>query len=369
MEVPFIDLKAQYQTIRSEINEAVQSVLDSGQYVGGQSVRDFEDTFAALCGTRYCIGVGNGTDAIFVALKTLGVSTGDEIITPAFGWISSAETITLAGGKPVFVDILPDTFTINPELLEAKITPRTRGVILIHLYGQAAHVREIKKLCSRHGLFLIEDCAQAHLTMEFETHVGTIGDAGAFSFYPTKNLGAYGDAGCVITNQDDFQRKARLYANHGGLKQHLMEGINSRLDPLQAAILTVKSRYLEQWTNQRTANAHLYFDWLHGLEPVKLPHIRPRTCHTFHQFVIRAVRRNELKEFLSNAGIQTMIHYPLALPNLPAYHYLGHTRLEFPVSDQCQDEVLSLPIYPGLLPGQIEYVCVMIRDFYQKNKS
>ena len=364
MEVPFVDLKAQYRSIKSEVDHAVQLVFESGQFIGGEFVRQFESSFASLLGVSHCIGVGNGTDAIFIALKSMGVSTGDEVITPAFGWISSAETITLAGGKVVFADILPETFTINPDALEARISTRTKGIILIHLYGQAAQVHHIKQICEKHKLFLIEDCAQAHLSEEYGIPVGKIGDAGTFSFYPTKNLGAYGDAGCIITNDDSLEKRARLYANHGGLHQHAMEGINSRLDPLQAAMLEVKCRHLPRWTEQRIANAKLYSELLGKVDQVTLPAVRRGTLHTFHQYVIRVAQRNELMEFLSRQRIQTMIHYPTSLPNLPAFRHLHHSIKDFPVASRSQDEVLSLPIHPELSHEQIIYVCEMIREFY-----
>ncbi len=366
MEVPFVNLKVQYRTIKPEIDRAVEAVFESGQFVGGTFVQQFESSFASLLGVNHCIGVGNGTDAIFIALKSLGIALGDEIITPAFSWISSAETITLAGGKPVFADIGPD-FTINPELLEARITGRTKGVILVHLYGHAGPAHQIKQLCKKHDLFLIEDCAQAHLSEEFGIPTGKIGDAGAFSFYPTKNLGAYGDAGCIVTNDEPLEKRARLFANHGGLQQHVFEGMNSRLDPLQAAMLSVKCRYLKRWTERRIINAKLYSELLGPVEQITLPAVRKDTKHTFHQFVVRVPKRNELRDFLSLQGIQTMIHYPTALPNLPAFRHLNHSKEDFPVASQCQEEVLSLPIHPELSHDQIAYVCEKIDAFYKKN--
>ena len=367
MEVSYVDLKAQYHGIKTEIDLAVQSVFENGQFIGGVFVNQFESSFAALLGIDYCVGVGNGTDALFIALKSLGVTPGDEVITPAFAWISSAETITLAGGKPAFCDISASDFTINAEQIESKITTRTKGVILVHLYGQAAQAHKIKQICERHGLFLIEDCAQAHLTEEFGVPVGKIGDVGTFSFYPTKNLGAYGDAGCIVTPNEAVEKKMRLYANHGGLKEHIMEGVNSRLDPLQAAVLTVKCKYLLRWTAKRIAHAKSYDDQLKALDPLTLPQVRPETKHTFHQYVVRASRRNELKKFLTDNGIQTMIHYPSALHNLPAYRYLDHRKEDFTVANQYQEEVLSLPVHPDLSEDQIAYVCEKIKLFYKKN--
>jgi dTDP-4-amino-4,6-dideoxygalactose transaminase len=365
MEVPFIDLKTQYQRIKAEIDLAIQSVFESGQFIGGKPVLDFEASFASLLGVNHCVGVGNGTDAIFISLKSLGVTQGDEVITPAFGWISSAETITLASGKPVFADIEPEGFTLDPNLIESRITSKTKGVILVHLYGQSGYARHIKQICEKHGLFLIEDCAQAHLSEEFGAWAGTIGNAGTFSFYPTKNLGAYGDAGCIITSDEQIEKKARLYANHGGLHQHLMEGVNSRLDALQAAILSVKCRHLRTWTDLRIENANQYDKLLKPLQEIVRPAVRTGTRHTFHQYVVRVSRRNELKDYLSANGVQTLIHYPQALPNLPAFHYLKHEKEDFPIASEFQETVLSLPVHAELSQDQITYVCEKIRKFYE----
>jgi dTDP-4-amino-4,6-dideoxygalactose transaminase len=364
MEVPFIDLRGQYRSIKVEIDEAVEAVFEGGQFVGGKFVHQWETSFASLLNINHCIGVGNGTDAIFIALKSLGVLPGDEVITPAFAWISSAETITMATGKPVFADVLPETLTINPDSIESRITKRTKGIIVVHLFGQAAHAHALKRVCDKHGLFLIEDCAQAHLTKEFEKTVGGIGNAGTFSFYPTKNLGAYGDAGCIVTNDQDLEKRVRLYANHGGLGEHLMEGTNSRLDSLQAAVLSAKCHHLPVWTEKRIANAQHYNTLLESMDEIRTPVVRKETVHTFHQYVIRVGRRDDLREFLSGQGIQTMIHYPTALTNLPAFRYLAHSKADFPVASQCQEEVLSLPIHAGLSHDQIDYVCESIRRFY-----
>jgi dTDP-4-amino-4,6-dideoxygalactose transaminase len=364
MEVRFVNLRTQYQSIKQEIDLAVQSVFESGQFVGGRFVREFESQFAALLEVTHCVGVGNGTDAILIALKSLGVSSGDEVITPAFGWISASEMITLAGGKPVFADVLPDTYTLDPALVEACITPRTKGIVVIHLYGQAAHAHRLKEICERHNLFLIEDCAQAHLTKEHGVTVGNIGDAGTFSFYPTKNLGAYGDAGCIITRHRHLEQHMRNYANHGGLHVHNEEGINSRLDPLQAAILKIKSAHLAQWTQERLAHSAHYDQGLAGVAQIDRPVIRQNTTHTFHQYVIRTQRRDPLKAYLADHQIQTMVHYPKALPNLPAYQYMGHTHDDFPVASRVQDEVLSLPVYPELTSAQIDFVVDKIKGFF-----
>lgn len=368
MTVPFVDLKQQYLSIKDAIDKAIFDVIKQTAFIGGPAIKDFEDKFASLLKVKHCIGVANGTDAIYMALKMLGIGKGDEVITSALTWISSSETISQTGARPVFVDIDPETFTIDASKVEAKINKRTKAIIPVHLYGQAAQIRLIKGICIRHNLALIEDCAQSHLTDDGGQYVGTFGDVGTFSFYPGKNLGAYGDAGAVITNDDLLAEKIRMYANHGALikHNHLIEGVNSRLDTIQAAVLIAKLPYLEQWTEKRIKHASQYSQILTGIPEIKLPTIRQGTVHTFHLYVIRTTKRNELKEYLKGNGIQTAIHYPTALPNLPAYKYLNHSAGEFPVATQYQNEILSLPMFPELSEEQINYVCDSIKKFFEK---
>lgn len=368
MKIPFVDLKQQYQKIKQQIDAAIFSVIDQTAFVGGEFVKKFEEDFARLLQVKHCIGVGNGTDAIYITLKMLGIGDGDEVITVANSWISTSETISQTGAKPVFVDINPDTYTIDPELIEKKITTKTKGIIPVHLYGQASHIKIIKSICDKYGLFLIEDCAQAHLTEDDGQLAGTFGQAGTFSFYPGKNLGAYGDAGAIITNDDVLAEKVRMYANHGALKkhEHKIEGVNSRLDSLQAAILTAKVPHLKEWTSNRISSAEIYTKRLTGIG-VETPIIRENTRHTFHLYVIRSKHRDKLRDFLTNNGIQTAIHYPTALPNLRAYAYLQHQPADFPVSSQYQEEILSLPMFPELTEDQINYVCDKICEFQESN--
>ncbi|HEX5170062.1 MAG TPA: DegT/DnrJ/EryC1/StrS family aminotransferase [Cyclobacteriaceae bacterium] len=364
MHVPFVDLKSQYHTIKTDIDNAINGVINEASFIGGAAVKQFEKDFSKLLYVKHCIGVANGTDAIYITLKMLGVGPGDEVITTALSWISTSETISQTGAKPVFVDIDLETYTINPEQIENKITHRTKAIIPVHLYGQAAHISKIKALCLKYDLFLIEDCAQAHLTEEHGELAGSFGVASTFSFYPGKNLGAYGDAGAVITNDDALAEKIRMYANHGALKkhEHNMEGINSRLDAIQAAILSVKAKHLSEWTDKRIRNALLYFEYLKDAK-VTLPVIRAKTKHTFHLYVIRYERRDQLRAFLEKRGIQTAIHYPTALPFLPAYAYLNHVPQDFPVAYRYTKEILSLPMFPELTNEQIKYVCDAIKSF------
>lgn len=368
MEVLFFDLRLQYRSMKDNLDAAICDATNELNFLNGKSLNKFASDWQHLLDCKYALATANGTDSLFIALKILGTQPHDEILTPAFSCIPSAETISLCNAKPVFVDIDPMTYTIDPKKIEKKITPNTKGIIVVHLYGQAAHISEIKSICKKHNLFLVEDCAQAHLTKENDKYVGTFGDAGAFSFYPTKNLGAYGDAGCIITHNSVLAEKMRRFANHGALEKddHLFEGMNSRMDTIQAAVLLAKLPYLKQWNEQRRANAALYDSLLSGIEEVNAPYVRPDTYHTFHIYAIRAKRRDELKKFLLSKEIQTIIHYPNALHNLTAYKYLNHHPEDFPEANRFQHEQLSLPIYPELTEEQIHYVCDAIRAFYTR---
>jgi len=366
MQVLFNDLAAQYQAIRNEVGDALQLVLQGGWYVGGDHVTSFETEFAKRCGVTHAIGLGNATDGLFLALKALNIQPGDEVITPAWSWISSAEVITQCGARVVFADGAPDTFTISANAIQNKITSKTKAVVVVHLYGKMVEIRPIRELCNQYKIKLIEDCSQAHFAESAAGKVGTIGDCGIFSFYPTKNLGAFGDAGCLITNNEALALRVRRLANHGGLTkdEHLFEGMNSRLDSLQAAMLMVKLAHIESWTNTRRLWANTYIDNLRVVKGIVLPRIDESLAHVFHLFVIRAQRREELRNHLEELGIQTLIHYPKALPFEPAYAYLNHTEQDFPVASQLQREVLSLPLHPFLSREQIEYVCWAISSFY-----
>ncbi|TRX50950.1 DegT/DnrJ/EryC1/StrS family aminotransferase [Fulvivirga sp. M361] len=368
MKIPFVDLTSQYHTIKKEVDEAISKVLEGGVFIGGKPVEAFEKCFQNLYDTKHCIGVGSGTDAIYITLKMLGIGPGDEVITAANGWISTAAAVTQTGATPVFVDIDPSTYTINVNLIPKALSSRTRAILPVHLYGQSAHIRKISEICEAHNLFLVEDCAQAHLTEENRVKAGTFGNAGIFSFYPVKNLGSYGNAGCIITEDDHLATEIRTFANNGALKKHhhTMEGINSQLDTLQAAVLNVKSKYIEQWNAQRIKNAALYASLLSETDQIHLPTVRKDTRHTFHLYVIRTKRRDALKEYLEEAGIQTAIHYPVALPNLPAYRHLNTKPSDFPVATQYQNEILSLPIYPEMTEDMIYLIIEKIKSFFGK---
>jgi len=365
MNVPFVDLKAQYQTIKSEIDLAIQSVINETAFIGGKYVEAFERAYAEKYGVRHCISCANGTDAIYITLKALGLGLGDEVITVANSWISTSETITQTGAKPVFVDV-DEYFHINPSRIEEKITTRTKAVIPVHIFGQPADISAVQAICMRHKLHLVEDCAQSHFATAHGKKTGTYGIAGTFSFYPGKNLGAYGDAGAIVTDDDSLARKARLYANHGSLQKHVheIEGINSRLDAIQASILQVKLGHIDDWNKARNSHALRYNELLAGVPQIKCPKLRPDTFHIFHLYVIRAERRDDLAAFLKTKGVATGVHYPCALPLMPAYRYLGHKPSDFPVAFECQGQILSLPMYPELTEDQIAYVAGSIKNFY-----
>ncbi|GCC52475.1 DegT/DnrJ/EryC1/StrS family aminotransferase [Chryseotalea sanaruensis] len=367
MKVPFIDLAAQYKSIQQEIDVAVAEVMASGQYIKHGYVDSFEKAFAQKLNIANCIGVGNGTDALLLSLKALDIKAGDEVLTPALSWISTAEVISQLGAKPVFVDVDSDYFTIDLYKATKALSKKTKAIIAVHLYGQPCEFHALKLFCEKHDLFLIEDCAQAHFSAFAKSLTGTVGDVAAFSFYPTKNLGAMGDAGCVVSYNHTLADKVRRLANHGGLtkNEHLFEGINSRLDELQAAILSVKLKYIDQWNAARINHAEQYFSELGLVNEIQLPKKPATAKHTYHQFVIKAKQRNALQDYLANKGITTDIHYPLALPFEPAYAYLQHSDKDFPVVYQLQNEILSLPIYPELQHAQISYVCESIKEFYR----
>ena len=368
MEVPFVDLKAQYQSIKTEIDAAIRSVIADTAFVRGKYVAEFEKAYADKCGVKHCISVANGTDAIYITLKALGIGPGDEVITVANSWISTSETITQAGARVVFADIEPDYYTIDVSSIEEKITPRTKAIIPVHLFGQPAEIDSIKRICDEHNLYLIEDCAQAHFASYKEQLVGTFGIAGTFSFYPGKNLGAYGDAGAIITNDDGLAPKIRMFANQGSLKkhEHQIEGINSRMDGLQAAILSVKLPYIIEWNEKRYRNALIYNKLLEDVKEIVIPNIRPDASHIFHLYVIRTKDRDALQKYLGEYGISTSIHYPVALPFMQAYDYLEHKPEDFPIAYQYQDEILSLPMYPELSKSSIFYVVDRIKEFYDQ---
>lgn len=375
MNVPFVDLKSQYNSIKDEIDAAISEVISKTAFIGGSYVKSFEKAFAEFCNAEHCIGVGNGTDALFIALKTLGIGEGDEVITTALSFIATSEAITMTGARVVFVDINPVTYNIDPQKLEEYLRTclqpptsslRPRAIIPVHLYGQPADMDPILEIAKKYNLKVIEDAAQAHGAIYKGNQIGSIGDMACFSFYPGKNLGAYGDAGAIVTNDDELAVKARMIANHGRMDKynHEMEGVNSRLDGLQAAILKVKLGHLPEWIDSRRKNAYLYNEYLKDSELIKPFEIEDVKA-VYHLYVVRGEKdlRQKLQDHLKSKGISTGIHYPITLPNLKAYGYLNHNQADFPEATKASEEILSLPMFPELEESQIEYIAEKIRKF------
>jgi len=356
MDIPFVDLHAQYLGIKSEIDSAIAEVIAHSSFIRGRHVDAFEQAWAQALKVKHCVSCANGTDALYIAMRGLGIKPGDEVITTAHSWIATSETITQAGGRVIFCDTQEDTFNIDPSLIEAKITKATVGIIPVHLCGQAADMDEIMAIAKTHNLWVIEDCAQAHLATYKGRPVGTFGNAATFSFYPGKNLGAYGDAGCIVTNDDALADWTATFARHGGKGEHIMEGINSRMDGLQAAILNVKLPHLPAWTTARRRVAARYNDLLRGIDDLITPRAGEDRSHVYHLYIIGTDKRDSLKRSLADSGITTSLNYPKALPFYPAYEYLAYKPADFPVAYRNQSRILSLPIFPEMSDEMIEYV-------------
>jgi dTDP-4-amino-4,6-dideoxygalactose transaminase len=361
VRIPLCVLQAQYLTIKPQVDAAIAQVIGETSFIGGRFVREFERAFAADYGVKHCIPVANGTDAIYIVLKMLGIGAGDEVITTAHTWIATGETVSQSGARPVFVDV-DDYFTIDVEQIEAAITPRTKAIIPVHLFGQPADMTRVMNIAAKHGLQVIEDCAQAHYATWQGRRVGTFGRAATFSFYPGKNLGAYGDAGAILTNDDELALKMRMFANHGALQKHhhVMEGINSRLDSMQAAILSVKLPHIHDWTRARQQVAAWYDAALSDVPGVERPRVRDAAQHVYHLYVIKVDRREELMAALSAKGIETAVHYPVPLPAMEAYKYLAATQRPVPRALENAGRILSLPIYPELSREAVQHVAQAI---------
>jgi dTDP-4-amino-4,6-dideoxygalactose transaminase len=368
-KIPFVDLHAQYMSIKPAVDAAIADVIAESAFIRGPHVEEFEQVWAKTLAVKRCVSCANGTDALYIAMRGLGVKPGDEVITTAHSWISTSETITLAGARVVFCDTEYKTFTIDPSQIEAKITPRTVGIIPVHLYGQACDMDAIMAIAKKHALWVIEDCAQAHLARYNGRFVGTFGDAATFSFYPGKNLGAYGDAGCIVTGDNELANWMATFARHGGKGDHVIEGVNSRLDGLQAAILRVKLPYLPAWTEARRTVAGRYDKLLSGVGDIVTPAIGAARDHVYHLYVVRTDKRDALKKHLTDAGIQTVLNYPKALPFYAAYSYLNARPSDFPVAYANQSRILSLPIYPEITEAMIAFVASEIRDFFDGEQA
>ncbi|PJA00591.1 transcriptional regulator [bacterium (Candidatus Gribaldobacteria) CG_4_10_14_0_2_um_filter_33_15] len=371
-KIKFLDLSSQYKSIKKEIDKAIKRVLESNQFIGGDEVKEFEKEIAKFCSTKYALSVNSGTDALFLSLKALGIGLGDEVITTPFTFISTAEVIANCNAKPVFVDIDPKTFNINPLKIEEKINKKTKAIIPVHLFGQMADMTRIMRIARKYGLYVIEDAAQAIGAEYKNKKAGTFSDLGCFSFFPSKNLGGYGDGGMVVSNNEELAEKIRLLKNHGSSPKekylNLILGTNSRLDTIQAAILRVKLKHLEEWSKARAKKAGLYTNQLGKLKELITPSIASGRTHIFHQYTVRVNKqvRNKLVSYLNKQGIPTMIYYPVPLHLQPAFKYLGYKKGDFPEAEKASEEVISLPIYPELNKNDQNFIIKKIRTCLAK---
>ncbi|MBS3105451.1 DegT/DnrJ/EryC1/StrS family aminotransferase [Candidatus Woesearchaeota archaeon] len=364
MQIPLVDLKKQYLSIKDEIDSAIQEVLDNTAFILGKKVEDFEGKFARLCNAKHCVGVNNGTSALRLALLALGIKAGDEVITTPFTFIATAEAISHIGASPVFVDIDEKTYCIDPEKIREKITKKTKAIIPVHLFGQSADMDPILEIAKKHNLKVIEDAAQAHNALYKDKKAGSMGDASCFSFYPGKNLGAYGEAGAVCTNNKEIAKELVLLRQHGELTRyyHDIIGDNCRMEAIQGAVLGVKIKYIEEWTEKRRKNAEHYNKLLKE-SGIALPYEADYARHVYHIYAIRLKNRDMLREFLGKNGVSAGIHYPIPVHLQKAYSFMGMKKGSFPVSEKVAGEILSLPMYPELSEEQMEYVSNSINDF------
>jgi dTDP-4-amino-4,6-dideoxygalactose transaminase len=364
IKVPFGDLHAQYISLKDDIDNAVAEVIRNSAFIRGKFVDNFESEFASLTRSQNCVSCANGTDSLLIAMKALGIKPGDEVIVPAHTWISTSETVTLAGGRVVFADTDKDSFTISISDVEQRVTSRTVGIIPVHLFGHPADMDELCRIAKKYGLWIIEDCAQAHLSTYKGRPVGSFGNAASYSFYPGKNLGAMGDAGAITCNDDALARKMAMFARHGGLSKgdHQIEGMNSRLDGIQAAILSVKMKKLPEWTSARRLLADFYRKTLSGEPKITLPVVQAWAEHVWHLYVIKVENRDEIKARMEKVGIQTVVNYPTALPLVPAYEYLGLHANDYPNAWHNQSRILSIPLYPEISSEQQMYVANQLLD-------
>ena len=365
MQIPFLDLKRQYQNIKNEIDNAVRDVVESGRYIGGETLGYFEENIAKYIGVKYAVGVSSGTDALLASLMAIGVKAGDEVITSPFTFIATAEVISFLGAKPVFVDIKEKSFNINPELIEDCVTSKTKAIIPVHLFGQIAEMDRIVEIARRYGLKIIEDAAQSIGASYKGKMACTLGDMGCLSFFPSKNLGAFGDGGMVCTNDDRIAETVNELKEHGSSERyhHSRIGFNGRLDTIQAAILDIKLRHLDNWINKRIENANYYNENLK--EFLNIPEKIIDGVHVYNQFSVLSEYRDELLGYLSSKGIPTAIYYPIPLHLQPVFSGLGYKEGDFPIAEKISDRIFSLPIFPELYPEEKDYIIDNIREFYK----
>ncbi|QNG60233.1 DegT/DnrJ/EryC1/StrS family aminotransferase [Bacillus sp. PAMC26568] len=370
MKIPMLDLSEQYSNIREEVIQALDEVMSSSRFILGDNVKKLEADIAAYSNVNYGVGVANGSDALHISLQACGVKQGDEVITTPFTFFATAGAIMRAGATPVFVDIEEDTFNIDPKKIEEAITERTKAIIPVHLYGQTADMDPIIEIAKKHNLAIVEDAAQAIGAKYKGRMVGELGDTACYSFFPTKNLGAYGDAGMVVTHNDELAEKMRVIRVHGSKPKyyHHVLGYNSRLDEMQAAILNIKFKHLQDWIEKRRTLAANYSELIKEAigDSIVVPEEREGNFHVFHQYTLRVQNRDELQKYLNEQGVQTMIYYPLPLHIQPVFKELGYNEGDFPVSEKATGEAISLPMFPELTLEQQKYVVEKISDFYKK---
>jgi dTDP-4-amino-4,6-dideoxygalactose transaminase len=364
MNIPLLDMKSPYQELKLELDEAYQRVMDSGWYILGEELEAFETEFAAYCGVSHCIGVGNGLEALHLILRAYGISVGDEVIVPANTYIATWLAVSYAGATPAPVEPDIRVYNLDPQRIEAAITPHTRAIVPVHLYGQATDMDPILEIAHHYHLKVIEDAAQAQGTRYQHRVAGSLGDAAGFSFYPGKNLGAFGDAGAIVTNDDQLAEKVKVLRNYGSKVKYYNEikGYNSRLDPLQAAFLRVKLKHLDEWNERRRQNARFYLQSMVGLPGLVLPYVPEWSQPIWHQFIIRHIRRDTLQAALNHAGISTLIHYPIPPHLSDAYADAGWKQGDFPITEEIAQTVLSIPMGPHTKPGDIEEVVAVIKS-------
>ena len=369
MNIKFSDISRIHLPLKEKFDNVYNRIFNESSFIGGGYLSEFETKFKNIFDCKYFIPVSNGTDSIYLILRALDISMGDEVITVSNTWISTSETISMTGATPVFVDC-DGYYTIDVSKIEKQITSKTKAIIAVHLYGQSCDMEQLSIICEKYNLHLIEDCAQSHLTEYKNTKVGNFGIASSFSFYPGKNLGAFGDAGGVVCKEEGLYKKIKMLANHGALSKHNheIEGTNSRMNNFQAGILSIKIDYLEKWTSQRISIAKKYSELLSNVKEIETPVIRGNSRHSFHLYVVKAQKRDELFKYLENKNIQVLIHYPRILPNTKAYQYLKIDLKEFPISLENERSIISLPLFPEMTIDEINYVVSCIEEFYGKSK-
>jgi dTDP-4-amino-4,6-dideoxygalactose transaminase len=365
--ISFLDLKSQYNALKIEIQNSIQQVLDNTAFALGPNVKQFEGSFSTFCDSEYCIAVNSGTSALHVALLAHGIQPGDEVITVPNSFIATTWAITYCGATPVFVDVDSETWLMNPDLIEQAITPKTKAMIPVHLYGQPADMDPINNIAKKYGLIVIEDAAQAHAATYKGQKIGGLGNTTCFSFYPGKNLGAYGEGGAVVTNDENITKHIQKLRDHGQSEKyrHEMIGYNYRMDGIQGAVLDVKLKYLQEWTSKRNDIALRYQNNLNEIEQIQLPHIRKDSKSSFHLYVVHNEKRNDLMNYLNEKGIATGLHYPVSIHLQKAYKHLGYKKGEFPIAEKNAEQCLSFPLYPELPGDQIDYICNNINKYFK----